>query len=98
MNDVGTANGILQMWMDGVQKTNATKLTWIGSSGTAVGWNQFVLGGNSNNTFSPSTPADQWYVIDDVVVSTVPIPDSYVIGSGSSDITPPAAPAGLRIR
>jgi hypothetical protein len=98
MNDVGVANGILQIWIDGVQKTNATKLTWIGSSGTAVGWNQFALGGNSNNTYSPSNPADQWYAIDDVVVSTSPIPASYVPGQGGGEGTPPSAPGGLQIR
>jgi hypothetical protein len=51
MNDVGVANGVLQWWMDGILKTNATRLTWIGSSGNAVGFNMFAIGGNSNNHF-----------------------------------------------
>lgn len=98
MNDVGVANGILQWWMDGILKTNATRLTWIGSSGNAVGFNMFAIGGNSNNTFSPSTPAEQWYAIDDVVVSTTPIPDDYVPGGGTHDTTAPSAPTRLRLR
>ncbi len=82
MNTVGANDGILQMWIDGVQKTNATKLRWQ-ASGTPVGFNLVVFGGNGNNTFS-SSPADQWYAIDDVVVSTTPIAANYVIGGSST--------------
>jgi len=93
MNTPGSANGILQMWIDGTQRTNATQLTWIGAGGKAVGWNQFGLGGNGNNTFNASKPSEQWYSIDDVVVSTTPIPDNYVIGGGTpaADTTAPTA-------
>jgi len=77
MNDPGVANGILQMSIDGVLKTNASKLTWIGASGAPVGFNQFWLGGNGDNSFS-STSADQWYAFDDVVVSTAPIAADYI--------------------
>jgi len=88
MNTVGANDGILQMWIDGVQKTNATKLRWQ-ASGTPVGFNLVVFGGNGNNTFS-SSPSDQWYAIDDVVVSSTPIAANYVIGDdGTADTTAP---------
>ena|GEM_PF-2374481 len=95
MNNIGTNNGIWQAWIDGVQKTNATKLRWQ-TSGTPVGFNLIKFGGNSNSTFS-ATPADQWYLVDDIVISTTSIPADYIPGAVVSDTTAPsttANPAG----
>ena len=79
MNDIGSANGIMAWSYDGTPIESRTNVVWKeGSSSAAKGWNTFALGGNSNNTFSPA-PADQWYAIDDLVVSTAAIPEQYVI-------------------
>lgn len=83
MNSIGSADGIMEWSYDGVSVESRTNVVWKeSSSSVAKGWNAFALGGNSNNIFS-SSPTDQWYAIDDVVVSTTPIPEFYVIGSSA---------------
>lgn len=92
MNDIGKNNGIMEWWWDGTLMESRTDAQWKAASGSssAVGWNTIAIGGNSNNTFSGSTPADQWYAIDDLVVSTTAIPADYVIGGGTTvDTTAP---------
>lgn len=87
MNDIGKNNGIMEWWWDGNLMESRTDAQWKAASGSSasIGWNTVSIGGNSNNTFSGSTPADQWYAIDDLTVSTSPIPADYVIGNGSSN-------------
>ena len=98
MNDPGSNNGVTEWWYDGVLMDHHTDVQFKASSGSsaAMGWNNFSIGGNSDNSYA--TQGDQWYAIDDVVVSTTPIPDNYVIGGGGADTTPPTAPRGIRIR
>jgi hypothetical protein len=97
LNDIGSSNGTMEYSYDGVLKESHYDVVWkLSGSSDSIGWNAVGFGGNSDNTFS-SSPAEQWYAIDDVVVSTTPIPADYVIGGGSSS-TPPAAPTGLRVR
>lgn len=92
MNDIGAANGVLQWWYDGVQVESRTNVIWKEpTASAATGWNTFALGGNSNNTWT--TKGEQWYAIDDVVVSTTPIPDSYDIGGVTAPA--PAAPKNV---
>ncbi|WP_281999185.1 Ig-like domain-containing protein [Geotalea uraniireducens] len=91
MNDPGQNNGILEWSFDGNIVESHNDVVWKEASSTSsLGWNAFALGGNSNNTFS-STPTDQWYAVDDLVVSTTAIPDSYTIG-GTSTTTDTTAP------
>ncbi|CAH2031411.1 Ig-like domain-containing protein [Trichlorobacter ammonificans] len=94
MNDIGKNNGVMEWWWDGVLMESRTDVQWKGASGSSasIGWNTVSIGGNSNNTFSGSTPADQWYAIDDLVVSTTPIPADYAIGGGSSSTADTTAP------
>jgi hypothetical protein len=73
MNNLGQSNGILEWSWNGTIVESHTNVVWKEAGSTSgKGWNGFALGGNSNNTWS-STPAEQWYAIDDVVVSTTPI-------------------------
>jgi hypothetical protein len=67
-----------------------------GGSSAGIGWNTIHIGGNSDNAFA--NPGEQWYAIDDVVVSTTPIPADYVPGRGSADTTRPSAPTGLSVK
>ncbi len=96
MNDIGKNNGVMEWWWDGQLMESHSDTQWKASGSSAsIGWNTISIGGNSNNTFS-STPADQWYAIDDLVVSSTPIAADYQIGGGSTgggsstaDTTPP---------
>ena len=73
-------DGVAEFWYDGVLKMSHTDVQWkYPGSDTSVGWNSVSIGGNANNTFA--SQGEQWYAIDDVVVSTTPIPDSYKISS-----------------
>ena len=99
VNDSGVANGTFEWKYDGKVMESYSHVMWKESSASSsIGWNAFAIGGNSDNIFGGSTVAEQWYAIDDVVVSTTPIPADYVPGGGSSGTAPPAPPANLRTR
>lgn len=102
---IGVADGIFELWLDGVKKT-----PWSGYVNTDYeynddgspelrGWRFITLGGNTNNRFDTScsniADCEQWYAIDDVVISTTYVGPDYVIGDGS-DTTPPIV-TGLTI-
>ena len=73
-------DGIFQFWFDSVLQTEKTDRQYI-VEGPAKGWNYIGIGGNQHNVFTDETSGDeQWYAIDDIVVSTEPIPGDYVIG------------------
>lgn len=97
MNTVGSNNGIFEMWIDGNQLISKTDAQWRSSGSSAsVGWNLLSIGGNSNNSFA--TQADQWYAIDDIVISTTQILGDYVIGNNTvTDTAQPSSPIGLSV-
>jgi len=79
----GISDGVSEFWYDGKRLVSHNNITWITESSTReAGWNSFSLGGNSKISWGPDdTPTkEQWYAIDDVVISTAPIPDNHVIG------------------
>lgn len=91
MSDPGVNNGAMEIWYDGELLESRTDVQWKSSSASAsVGWNAFAVGGNSDNTWT--SKGEQWYAIDDITVSTTPIPDD---GGGSA--TAPVAPIHLKI-
>ena len=93
LNTTGSANGVVEMFYDGVKKFSATNANFKLSGSNSIGWNAIDLGGNSQTNFGTvgTASGEQWYAIDDVVVSTTPIPDNYVIGGGAvADTTAPA--------
>ena len=62
MNDIGKNNGIMEWSYDGVLMESRVDVQWKSSgSSSSVGWNTFMVGGNSNNSFADK--ADQWYAI-----------------------------------
>jgi hypothetical protein len=95
MNTIGSRNGIFELYYDGNQILNKTDVVWVENGSTHTGWNGFMIGGNSDNAFNGT---DQWYVVDDFVVSTTAIPSDYIPGGGQIDTTPPSAPRGLTVR
>jgi hypothetical protein len=91
-----SSDGIYKIWYDGTLIRNDTTVRWAQSGSDGIsGWNSITLGGNSDNQVSTSS---EWIAYDDVVASTTPIPDNYVIGGGTADTTPPAPPTGLTPR
>ena len=95
MNTIGSRNGIFELYFDGNQILNKTDVVWVENGSTHTGWNGFMIGGNSDNAFNGT---DQWYAVDDFVVSTTAIPADYVPGGGQADTTPPSPPRGLTVR
>jgi len=69
------SNGVLEFWYDGMLKSIKTNVKWKDTGSTeAIGWNMVGFGGNAYNTFSATeNKLEQWYAIDDIVVSTTPI-------------------------
>lgn len=83
-------DGVLQLWIDDQLQTDISHMRWI-ESGTdsTIGWNLVGLGGNAYNEYSAEENKDeQWYAMDDFVVSTTPIASDYVIGSSTDTIVP----------
>ena len=79
------SDGVLQFWYDGQMMFSVTDKRWITSgSDTSMGWNFIGIGGNAYNTYDDGASyGEQWYAIDDVVVSTTPIAADYVAGGGA---------------
>lgn len=66
------ADGIYELWNDGELKFSRSNLLWKSTgSDPAIGWNTISIGGNAFNLYTdPANHGEQWYAIDDVVVST----------------------------
>lgn len=76
-------DGVHKFWLDGSLKYDSTKrnggqgipFSDNGSSqNPRKGWNFFTIGGNNNNRWNKNctgTQCEQWYAIDDVIVSTI---------------------------
>ena len=70
----GVCDGIHEFWQDGILVHSKTDIPWIDTGGKYKKWNIVMLGGNSFNHFSTVEEAkEQWYAIDDFVISTTPI-------------------------
>ena len=68
----GVEDGVYTFWQDGVLIANETDLAWQDNGATERKlWNSVQLGGNNNNPYAPqSAELEQWYAIDDLVIST----------------------------
>jgi len=78
---IPNSDGIYEFSYDGKLKESHSNVQWkrIGSN-SSIGWNVISLGGNAYNQYAGETDkAEQWYALDDIVVSTTIIPDNYVI-------------------
>lgn len=99
----GVNDGLYEVVYDGCQIKHLTNMGWIGVNGNIkAGWNMVTIGGNVFNNYMGikdhvyRSGAEQWYAIDDVVVSTTAIPDDYVPGSSPGGSNFPTAPKGLK--
>lgn len=97
----GISDGWYEIIYDGALVKSVKTIPFILDGGDInAGWNLISIGGNTFNNYMQITDhifragAEQWYAIDDVVVSTGLITNDYVIGL---TIIPPAAPSGLNV-
>ncbi|HAM35669.1 MAG TPA: hypothetical protein DEB40_07885 [Elusimicrobia bacterium] len=96
----GVSDGIYQYWYDGYLLADLSNVQWIGAGGNInAGWNWVALGGNAFNNYMNITDsayqpgAEQWYAIDDVIVST-----QYIKNAGTPATSrAPDKPKGFRI-
>lgn len=89
-NDLkGNPDGIAAFWQDGILIQETTDIVWVsGENPENRKWNMVMLGGNNFNFFADvSEKKEQWYAIDNLVISTEPIGQLDSIG----------APTNLRI-
>lgn len=64
-------DGVVRYWYDGVEVWAVTDAWFNRADAPGNGWNTVGIGGNQMNVFTDTTSGDeQWYVLDDVVVST----------------------------
>lgn len=73
---IDATDGELQIWLDGVLQESITGIDWrqTGSS-LSNGINMIAIGGNTTNWFdSPANKSEQWYALDNIVISTEDIP------------------------
>lgn len=89
----GVADGIQEVWLDGVKKFSKPNMAFVLNSGsTATGWNYVELFDNANILSHPASENVTYPInIDNVVIST-----SYM-GMQQADTTDPAAPNGLSV-
>lgn len=108
---IGVADGALEAWFDGIKKTTwidypADDINFTNGGSDLRGWRFISIGGNNMSWTTACSDGsgnmadcEQWYAIDDVVISTTYIGPDYVIGgSPPPDTTPPSAPQGLTVR
>jgi hypothetical protein len=85
-----SADGIKEMWIDGQSVGRYANVPYTKNnapSPAAYGFNRVIIGGNSNNLFGTADGRTQWYAVDDLVVSTIPIPEYYCIGNCTGNTT-----------
>jgi hypothetical protein len=95
-SSIGAIDGIIELWLDGVKKNyvdgyRGNDIPYNDSGSTELrGWRYVMIGGNTSNQFDSScsnmADCEQWYAMDDVVVST------RYIGPGDAPTLPPPPP------
>ncbi|MDY7030530.1 MAG: dockerin type I domain-containing protein [Thermodesulfobacteriota bacterium] len=85
VNGTFRADGIIQFWHDGVLQLESTTVPW-NQNGAATdpirGFRFVSIGGNNQNRWTTDcsgTGCEQWYAVDDVVLSTQYIGPDYSI-------------------
>ncbi len=75
----GVPDGVYRFWQDNKLVVEETSLAWQDEGATQRQmWNYIMLGGNNFNRFASSLKeVEQWYAIDDLVISTNDIPSEY---------------------
>ena len=89
--DTYNSDGIIQFWYDGDLQQSITTIPW-NKNGTGYGrrgWKFFSIGGNNNLQVS----GEQWYAVDNLVLSTTYTGPEYEISGGGGDETAPTVTA-----
>jgi len=89
LNTPGSSNGVFEYWLDGVPQASRTDLNWVGTW-TDYGINAVMF----SNYWGATSPKAQERYLDAMVISSKPIG---CLGTVTADITPPAAPTGVRV-
>ena len=94
-SSIGTANGLIELWIDGSKKSYVTgyegdEIPFNDSGSSQLrGWSFVSIGGNTNNQFDTScsnlADCEQWYAVDDVVISTTYVGTSYEVSGGGEE-------------
>lgn len=104
-SSIGVADGSIQLWIDGTEKikisgspyANQIAFNYSGAS-ELRGFRTVLIGGNNDNQWDLSSSTmesrEQWYAVDDVVVSTTYVGTDYEIGGESPT---PATITGLTV-
>lgn len=90
LNTAGSANGVEELWVDGILEAQSTGLNLVGSYST-YGINIFSV----ENYMNGGTNQSQYRDWDNLVVATTRV--GCTVGGGG-DTTPPAAPTGLTVQ
>lgn len=69
----GVTDGIFRRWVDGhlmYEKTNIDFVKLSGAGNNVKGFNMVGIGGNDYNQFDGTNQSEQWYAIDDLLISS----------------------------
>ena len=83
--DTFNADGLHKFWLDGELTMERDHIPYTGDGGEVDprrGFRYVIVGGNNNNRWTTSSDineCEQWYAVDDVVISTEYIGPDYVI-------------------
>ncbi len=69
---LGATDGVFQLWFDDKLNVSKTDVAWLrAGSDLSTGFNMIGIGGNTTNWYdSVANKSEQWYAIDDIVIST----------------------------
>ena len=90
----GVRDGVFKQWIDDNLIIETNKVEWVGQNpeNKMVKWNAVGIGGNDywvNGGYSNSDQREEWYAIDDVVISTEILASDSGDGGNSSPPSPP---------
>lgn len=100
----GVADGVFEQWRDDllILKSNEVQWVWPNIDNKMVKWNAIAIGGNDyiaghgypSTLYPNSAEHEEWYAIDDFVISTE-IPSTLMNGGAAPN--PPAPPSSVEI-
>lgn len=99
----GVQDGVFRQWVDDELILETTQIKWVGenSENKMVKWNAIAIGGNDywiNGGYTNDQQREEWYAIDDLLVSTdIPVNGSYSDSNGSTDTSIPNPPHSVTI-
>ncbi|MDO6442520.1 hypothetical protein [Marinobacter sp. 2_MG-2023] len=91
----GAYDGQLVQWVDDKKIVEINTVQWVAATRNMVQWNSFAIGGNDNfNKYPDELKHEEWYAIDDILVSTE-IPDYLTVDL--NEMAPPTPPLKINV-